>query len=103
MTPIEKLMEGVAWEVVQQVQANSSDMPFATHAGILNLFGNDLRVYRLSTGQAIINADDLHALFGDALNDSATDELSMAAPDDVPEHSTVCTKEDSGPASRSGG
>jgi hypothetical protein len=70
MTPIEKLIEGVAWEVVQQDQANSSDMPFATHAGILNLFGHDLRVYRLNTGPAIINADDLHAFFGDTLNDA---------------------------------
>lgn len=38
------------------------DLPYATHAGEMELFGLKFRCFRLNTGQAIIHADDMDAL-----------------------------------------
>lgn len=69
-TPVDALMAGVAWELVPEPTEAPGDLPHVTHRGALTLFGHLMRVYRISTGQAIINADDLEAFFADALADS---------------------------------
>lgn len=57
----------------------SGDLPYATHSGVLHIFGVDLKVFRLSTGQAIIDADDLERFFGDAIH-GAPAQSAAAAP-----------------------
>lgn len=36
----------------------------ATHVGVLAFYGFDLRVYQLSNGNRVIDADDVKAFFG---------------------------------------
>lgn len=58
------ILNGLAWEAVDH--APSADgLPTVTHEGTLEIAGHRLRCYRLDNGQAIINADDFHAFFGD--------------------------------------
>ena len=57
-TPIDTLFDGVKW-VPTGLTESESDLPVATHEGILHLFDRDFRVYELSNGMRIIHADDL--------------------------------------------
>lgn len=56
------ILAGLDWKPVEEPDA-SSDIPHATHQGVLELYGHKLRCYRLSDGRAIIHADDVHAFF----------------------------------------
>jgi hypothetical protein len=62
MTPIDALMSGVNWSPTN-MKPDSDDLPFATHEGILEIAGLQLRCYRLNTGEAIINSDDFMNFF----------------------------------------
>lgn len=64
-TPIETLMAGVEWEL--EPPQEPGDLPHITHSGVLDLFGNKLRCYRLSNGQAVFHADDFKKMFSDVL------------------------------------
>lgn len=55
-------MQGVQWRPTDA--ESDGELPYATHVGELEVFGVKLRCYRISTGQAIIDADDMNALFG---------------------------------------
>lgn len=61
-TPIEMMLGGVQWIAVDPPD-DISDLPYATHEGVLNLLGMDLKCYRLSTGQAIFDAEDMEKFF----------------------------------------
>jgi hypothetical protein len=63
---IETMFDGVAW-VALPPQEPRDGLPVATHEGVLDLGGAKLRVVQLSTGQRIIDADDLVAFFASAL------------------------------------
>jgi hypothetical protein len=65
-TPIEMMLDGVEWREADPVQqeGESDGLPYATHEGVLEIAGVKLRCYRLNTGQAIFNADDIAELFG---------------------------------------
>jgi hypothetical protein len=65
-TPIAKMMETVEWRETG-VASDQSGRPWATHEGVLQIGDTSLRCYRLNTGQAIINAEDMRAFFGDLL------------------------------------
>jgi len=65
MTPIEQMMSRVDWKKFD-LQQTDGDMPYATHSGILEIAGMDLRVYRLNDGRAIIDADDMIKFFDKA-------------------------------------
>lgn len=43
------------------------EIPHVTHEGVFDLLDMRIRCYRLSDGRAIVNADDVHAVFGDVL------------------------------------
>lgn len=59
MTPIESMLSKVEWEVTDaKPSTTDSDLPHATHKGVLDLFGHSLRCYRLNTGEAVFDADD---------------------------------------------
>lgn len=57
-TAIEILIERVEWKETHTTGDGS--LPHATHEGVLEFCGAKLRVYRLNTGEAIINADDFN-------------------------------------------
>lgn len=69
MTPIEMMLDGVQWVAAEQAQASEDGTPWATHEGVLEIGAASLRCYRLNTGQAVFNSEDVHAFFGGALRE----------------------------------
>jgi hypothetical protein len=61
MTPVEKLLESVAWKPLDNNEAET-DLPCATHSGVLEINGLKLRCYTLNDGRRIFDAEDIHAL-----------------------------------------
>jgi hypothetical protein len=61
MTPIESMLAGIDWQETPTQPVG--DLPYATHSGVLEIAGKRLRCYRLNTGQAIFDADDVNAFF----------------------------------------
>ena len=62
-SPIDAVLDQVEWEATG-MQPDGTGLPYATHHGILDVLGNRLRCYRLSTGEAVFNVDDVQAFFG---------------------------------------
>lgn len=64
-TPIETMLAGVEWEPTERAgEGVQNGLPYATHSGVLDVFGAKLRCYRLNTGQAVFDADDVKEFFG---------------------------------------
>jgi hypothetical protein len=63
-TPIDMVLDGVQWVALPERPHEYDTLPWATHEGVLTIGGASLRVYTLSNGQRIIDADDLAAFFG---------------------------------------
>lgn len=63
-TPIEMMLDGVTWVQNPNESTHEDGLPYATHSGIWNFMGQEIRVYRLNTGQAIIHADDFGKILG---------------------------------------
>ncbi len=61
--PVDVLMDRVEWRETGAVD-DGSDLPYATHEGVLRIGGITLRVAQLSDGQRVINAEDIDLLFG---------------------------------------
>lgn len=62
--PIDLILDGVQWKAEERTQASDADgLPHVTHSGVLDIAGFQLKVYRLSDGQAVIDADDMHRFF----------------------------------------
>lgn len=56
---IETLINGVV-QPIAGAAPNADGVPYATHSGVLELVpGLKLNVYRLSTGQAIVDAESM--------------------------------------------
>lgn len=66
-TPIPPILSAVEWKEEPMPEQNDSDLPYATHSGVLNLFGHELRCFRLSDGKAIFHADDFEKFMEDWL------------------------------------
>lgn len=67
MTPVDQLLGRVDWKATGNTPGESG-LPYATHSGVLEITGcAPLRCYRLNTGQAVFDADDFEAFFGDLL------------------------------------
>lgn len=62
MNPIEQLFDGVTWKEIP-APAEQDELPYATHEGVVEFAGCSLRCYRLNTGEAIFNSDDLMEFF----------------------------------------
>lgn len=77
-TPIEMMLDGVTWVQTTGSSTDNSDqedgLPYATHEGVFEIMGHKMRCYRLSTGQAVFNADDFEAFFGTLEPQSSTDK-----------------------------
>ena len=57
------MLDAVAWEVLPPQE--ESDLPYATHAGVLHIGEYSLKCYRLSDGRAIFDADDFLRFWGE--------------------------------------
>lgn len=49
---------------LERMPTDRLEEKYATHEGIWELAGHKIRVYRLNTGEAIINAEDMCKIFG---------------------------------------
>jgi len=63
--PIDTMLDGVQWRAREGSPDTTNGLPYATHEGVLEIFGHNLRCYRLNTGQTVFDADDVHEFFGD--------------------------------------
>lgn len=67
-TPIEMLFDGVQWTAHPENEPKDAHdgpgLPWATHSGIWSFMGQEIRVFRLNTGEAIIHADDMPKILG---------------------------------------
>lgn len=66
-SPIEMALEGVTWVPAPDQPQDAHDgpgIPYATHSGVWEFGGHSIRVYRLSNGKAIIDADDFWKVLG---------------------------------------
>ena len=61
-TWIDILFDAVAWLPVETPE-HSGEIPHTTHEGVLKIGDSSLKVYTLSDGQRIVDADDMHELF----------------------------------------
>jgi hypothetical protein len=62
--PIDMMLDGLAWTAAPPREPSPDGIPHVTHSGLLEMpAGAPLRVYQLSSGQRIIDADDLAAFF----------------------------------------
>lgn len=63
---VELLLDTVDWKPVGKgdVVESRDALPYATHEGVLNISGCDLRCYRLNTGQCVFEMGDLERFFG---------------------------------------
>lgn len=69
-TPVDRLMDTVDWKGLDPAHGIGFDddgIPWATHEGVMTIGEVKLRCYRLNTGQAIFNAEDIDALLGGML------------------------------------
>lgn len=55
---IEQALDRVTWTPCEPPET-SGDLPYITHAGVLHLGSVSLRVYQLSNGKRIIDAEDM--------------------------------------------
>ena len=67
-TPIDMTLDGITWTAVSPKNPSEHDdgLPYATHEGVFEIMGHKLRCYRLNTGQAVFDADDVEAFFQNA-------------------------------------
>ena len=65
-TPIEMMMmDNLEWTPLGAPDEGRDDgIPYATHSGVLEIAGARLRCHRLSTGQAVFDADDMAHFWG---------------------------------------
>lgn len=63
-SPIETALERVAWVANPCAPTNEGGLPYATHSGIWEFMGKQIKVYRLNNGKAIIDADDFWKILG---------------------------------------
>lgn len=76
---LQTALAGAVWTVVPHVETGS-DLPYATHQGVLDLMGVQLRVYRLSNGQAVIRQEDLEALLFGGDSGAGREEVEFHPP-----------------------
>ncbi len=60
------MLDFIDWEPLESIDfPTSPGVPYATHKGTLRFGGMNLRVYRLSTGERVIEETDLARFFGE--------------------------------------
>lgn len=65
-TPIEMMLDGTEWIPIPDspdIGLTDSDIPVATHSGVLEISDYSLRCFRLSNGEAVFDAEDFESFF----------------------------------------
>lgn len=62
-TPVETMLSQIQWRPME-APTTTGVLPYATHEGILTIGDASLRVFQLSDGKRIIDADDMAEFFG---------------------------------------
>lgn len=57
------LLADVEW-CETEMPTHTSALPYATHEGVFEVLGHQLRCYRLNDGSTVFNADDFEAFLG---------------------------------------
>lgn len=65
MTQFERLLDSLDWKPLPPIEGDDGGeiLPHATHEGILELCGHKLKVFQLSDGNRVIEAEDLNNFF----------------------------------------
>lgn len=58
------ILDSVTWQPVDPPAETGDGLPYPTHSGTMTMLGVLLHCHRLNTGEAIIEANDMHRLFG---------------------------------------
>lgn len=60
------MMDKVVWEIVpyRKSDQDDSDLPWVTHSGVLKIGDIEIPCCRISTGEALLDADAVARLFG---------------------------------------
>ena len=66
MSAADQMFDSIEWTETGN-KASGSDIPHATHSGVLEIAGFRLRAYRLSNGMNVFDADDAQAFFAEAV------------------------------------
>lgn len=68
MDSIDRLMDSIEWRELPlpDFDEDRADIPHATHEGTISLGDFQLRCYKLSDGQRIVDGKDFDKLFGGA-------------------------------------
>jgi len=66
-TPIEMMLDGVEWTPIGPIEIENppEGLPYATHEGILHIGDLDIKVFRLNTGQAVIEGASTWRFFAE--------------------------------------
>lgn len=64
--PIERLLDTVEWRALDAPTDPPSELPYATHEGVLSFGEFKLRCYQLNTGERVFDGDDVEAFFAGA-------------------------------------
>lgn len=66
-TPVDRLLAKVEWKPIEDAHLHDDGTyPYATHEGMFDFYGVQLRCYQLSNGQRVVNAEDI-AMLGRSL------------------------------------
>jgi hypothetical protein len=69
MPDIPTLLATVEWQATTHAPEAGCDLPYATHRGVFEIMGFKMRCYRLNTGEAIFDAEDVEAFFSPHIPD----------------------------------
>jgi hypothetical protein len=84
--PIDMMLEGATWTPIERAETPEGEL-YATHEGVLDLGAlGTMKCWRLSNGQAVIDAQDMARFFGfdspdaliadvETLNEALADKL----------------------------
>lgn len=63
-TPIDMMLDGVTWRAVTPREGiTDNNLPHVTHEGIFEMMGHRFKVYQLSDGRRIFDAEDFERFF----------------------------------------
>lgn len=61
--PIDIMLDAIDFTPIERTEDPAPGVLYATHEGILRIQGFDFKVYQLSDGRRVIDADDVEHFF----------------------------------------
>lgn len=62
-TLIDLMLDKINWIQYEDEERHNSELPYATHSGVLKIGDIELKCYRLNNGMAVFDADDIENFF----------------------------------------